>query len=295
MTLALTGALLAGDGAGAATLDVAKTPAQVRDYWTAERMESAIPLGPLGESSAPAAKRGTIATRVRHVRRPGKRTHGKVFLTLNGLNYVCSATSVDAPSGSLVWTAGHCVYEPDPLGGGSFATNWTFVPAYNKGNKPFGQWPATKLNATNQWEGSGGVGCVPTLTFCGNPSFDLAAANVATVGGKTLKQRVGTRGIVFNGPRDVVYRPFGYPAAGQFNGQQMYKCRSAYGGDDSGDDPKPMRINCDMTGGSSGGGWVTDGKVASVISYGYQGEPNHLYGPYQGAAAQTLYDSLKNG
>jgi hypothetical protein len=293
--LALAALFAAGaDAAAAAPLEVATTPAEIREYWTSDRMKSAIPLGPAGAEPA-ISKRGTLAKRVRGVTRPGNRTHGKVFLTLGGTNYVCSATSVDAPSRSLVWTAGHCVFEPGPLGGGSFASNWTFVPAHKNGKKPFGEWPAAELDATSQWRSSGGLGCIPTITFCGNPSFDLGAASVAKRNGKTLAQVVGSRDIGFNGERDVKYRAFGYPAASPFNGQRMYRCKSGYRGDDSGDEPKPMRINCDMTGGSSGGGWVSGGTVRSVISYGYEGEPNHLYGPYQGAAAKNLYNGIKNG
>jgi hypothetical protein len=279
---------------GATTVEPGLTAAEVREYWTPERMENAIPPGPLG-GEATAARGGTLATRVRQVTERPKRTHGKVFFRLSGVDYVCSATSVDSPSGSLVWTAGHCVYEPGSLGGGTFASHWEFVPAYKGGDAPFGEWPAQKLNATAQWENSGGLGCVPTVTFCGNPSFDLGAASVFERGGKTLRQVVGSRDIVFGGARELTYKAFGYPAAGQFNGQRMFRCTSPYLGADSGDEPKPMRIACDMTGGSSGGGWVSGGAVRSVISYGYADEPNRLYGPYQGAAAQSLYDSLKNG
>jgi hypothetical protein len=45
-----------------------------------------------------------------------------------------------------------------------------------------------------------------------------------------------------------------------------------------------------MSAGASGGGWVTDeGFVNSVTSYGYVGDPEHLYGPYQGTTAERLY------
>jgi hypothetical protein len=295
---------LAVPGAGQASsplagvIDVTQSPSEIRDYWTPERMRAAIPLGPVGgQGGAEAtAKRGrTIAKRVKDVKERPKRTHGKVFLTLNGVDYVCSATSVAAPSRSLVWTAGHCVYEPGLLGG-SRASNWEFVPAYRNGHSPFGEWAATKLQTTPQWKNSGGL-CLPGISLCGDVSHDLGAAHVASHGGNKLRDRVGARGIAFNYGRDQVYRPFGYPAQGDFDGEHMYRCRSPYGGaDNSADDPKPMRIRCDMTGGSSGGGWVTgSGDVASIISYGYEGEPNKLYGPYQGATAKNLYDSLKNG
>jgi hypothetical protein len=50
-----------------------------------------------------------------------------------------------------------------------------------------------------------------------------------------------------------------------------------------------MGIDCDMTGGSSGGGWIAGGSVVSVNSYGYTTLPNVMFGPYQGSVAQSLY------
>jgi hypothetical protein len=50
-----------------------------------------------------------------------------------------------------------------------------------------------------------------------------------------------------------------------------------------------MGIDCDMTGGSSGGGWIAGGSVTSVNSYGYTTLPNVMFGPYQGSVAQSLY------
>jgi hypothetical protein len=50
-----------------------------------------------------------------------------------------------------------------------------------------------------------------------------------------------------------------------------------------------MGIDCDMTGGSSGGGWIAGGSLVSVNSYGYATLPNVMFGPYQGSVAQGLY------
>ena len=45
-----------------------------------------------------------------------------------------------------------------------------------------------------------------------------------------------------------------------------------------------------MTGGSSGGGWLTSsGAVASVVSYGYSNLKNVLFGPHLETEAQQLY------
>lgn len=292
------GPALLGSTAQAQTLgdggfEPTASPAEVREYWTPERMRSAIPFGEPA-AATPAKAGGTIAKRVRNVKRAPIRTHGKAFFTLGGLDYVCSATSVRSPGESLVWTAAHCVYEPGLTGG--FATNWEFVPAYRSGRSPFGEWAGKSLQTTPQWKDSGTI-CPPGISICGDVRHDFGAVTVSKRGGRTLQDTVGGRGIVFGGPRDQVYTPFGYPADEPFNGERMYRCRSPYkGADRSSGSPAPMRIRCDMTGGSSGGGWVTSsGDVASVVSYGYADEPNNLYGPYQAGSAHKLYDKVKSG
>jgi len=293
-TLALAGQAQAQAPAGG-PVPAAQTPSEIRDYWTPERMRNAVPIGePFGGGADP-KRAGRIASRVKHVRSYPQRTHGKAFLTMGGLDYVCSGTSVDAPSHSLVWTAGHCVYAPGVAGFG-FATNFLFVPAYRKGHAPFGKWSMVGIESTQQWKNSNEL-CVPQVTVCGDLRFDEGAVTVERKHGHTLKRRVGSRGISFNSDPTQVYRAIGYPAEPPFSGERMFSCTSGMlGRDDSFDQPKPMKIACDMTGGSSGGGWVTNsGNVASVVSYGYNGAPNRLYGPYMANAAKGLYDEVKNG
>jgi len=276
-------------GAAGDVFEVAQDPADVRDYWTPKRMREAIPAGPLAEIDGAAKQGGTIAEPVSQPGKKPRRSHGKVFLTLGGINYVCSGTAVRAPAENVVWTAGHCVYDTTALDlDGRYASNWAFVPAYKDGRRKLGTWAATDLAATSQWRNC--------LGSCENFAHDFGAANVAGPGGKTLQQRTRGRRIEFNGPRDRTYRAYGYPAGDPFDGERLYKCRSPWmGNDNSAGNPPPMRIRCDMTGGSSGGGWVVGGAVASVVSYGYLDDPDSLYGPYQGASAQSLYNQVKNG
>jgi len=65
---------------------------------------------------------------------------GKVFLTMGGLDYVCSGASI---GGSAVLTAGHCVSD----GQGNFDTNWEFVPDFYEFTSPVPDvlWVATQL------------------------------------------------------------------------------------------------------------------------------------------------------
>jgi hypothetical protein len=298
------------------------SPAAVRAYWTKARMREAIPMpivrvdsgsaatGASGESAGqplaigPARPKASAASsslhrEVRKTRRFPNRTHGKVFLTLNGVDYVCSGTAVKAPSHSLVNTAGHCLYEtPLVLTESGYATHWEFVPGYKNGHKPFGEWPAPegKLRTTQQY-----IDSMPTvLGTNGDERYDLGFATVNKRNGKSLQDVIGARGIAFNQPRSQGYRAYGYPAESpppEFDGEHLFRCDSNYrGADNTFADPKPMRILCDMTGGSSGGGWVAQRRyVVSVNAYGYNGEPNKLYGPYFGSTAQSLYKAVKSG
>jgi hypothetical protein len=274
---------------------VAKDPPAVRDYWTKERMREAIPLGPISSASKAAGKRrGGTARRVRRVRRSPQRTHGKVFFTLPSGDFVCSGTSVKAPSNRLVWTAGHCVGDPG-VSACSLASNWMFAPAYRNGRAPFGEWPATQVAGAPGWCTGQPASCTLLFVDC-DFRFDLGAARVAKNGaGRTLARVVGARRIGFNLSRSRTYRGYGYPAAGSFNGERMFRCRSGHAGNDgSMGSPKPLRFNCNMTEGSSGGSWVVrGGRVASVVSYGLEGDNKHLFGPYHGGAAKRFYRSVK--
>ena len=225
------------------------------------------------------------------------RQNGKVFFTLGGSNYVCSGTAVTASAGvNLVWTAGHCV--TDGAGTADFATNFMFVPGYYRGDEPSGRWASTLLDSTDTWEAQG------ANRFRG----DVGAVKVQKVGSPdatfTQAGGIGVRPIMFGqDPRGKRLVSYGYPAAGKFNGSQQYACASPFRRFDTIVLVDPMQISCDMTGGSSGGGWFldTDGDsvgdagepLVSVNSYGYSSEKTTMYGPYMGNEAQALYNSMR--
>jgi hypothetical protein len=260
------------------TKAVAQDKAAVERYWTAARMRDAIPADRiLSGTYAPAAKRPKKAGAATQVPPPytsqPTSTNGKVFFTDDGLNYVCSGTALLSGNKSVVWTAGHCVHD----GATNFHTNWTFVPAYADGTRPYGTWTARTLLTTNGWASSGDF------------SFDNGAAVVSTNAGSALTDVVGGRNIAFNYPRNQQYAAHGYPAGPPFNGQRLWVCNSPLVYDDTSANPPTMGIDCDMTVGSSGGGWIAGGSVASVNSYGYTTLPNVMFGPYQGSVSQSLY------
>ena len=253
---------------------------QVERYWTAERMKKAIPVErsrqPLARKSGGGGKPGAADPAKSFEPSTYPSAHGKVFFSDGPVDYVCSGTALATANRSVVWTAGHCVND----GPGDFFTNFAFVPAYKDGNRPHGTFAATELLTTSGWEVSQEWG------------VDLGAAVVgANSSGQTLAQAVEERPIVFDASRNQAYKLYGYPAAKKFDGLRMRVCDTHWAFDDIAA-PFTMGVPCDMTGGSSGGGWVTStGAVASVVSYGYSSLRNYLFGPHMEAEARALYDS----
>jgi hypothetical protein len=259
--------------------DNKQTADEVVRYWTPARMQNAKPAERLVGRS-PKAKPGSGPGTSVEVTLPYPSAHGKVFFTSNsGTNYVCSGTALASTNESVVWTAGHCVNE----GPGDFYKNFLFVPAYRDGAAPYGKFAAPTLLTTSGWQENGEFG------------VDVGAAVVTTnESGLSLADAVAERPIVFNSIRNQSYQLYGYPAARKFNGQRMRVCNTAWLMDDTSTSPFTMGVPCDMTGGSSGGGWVTaSGAVASVISYGYSSLKNVLFGLHQETEAQLLYSAAQ--
>lgn len=262
-----------------------QSSAAVARYWTAERMQRAVPAD-RGSRATPAAgkpsKGGGSSAASTEVPLPYPSAYGKVFFTSNsGVNYVCSGSALLSANESVVWTAGHCVNE----GPGAFYKNFLFVPAYRDGSAPYGKFAATSLLTTSGWLSSGQWG------------VDLGAAVVGTnASGLTLSDAVAEVPIVFSAPRNQAYRIYGYPAAKKFSGQRLRVCQTTWALDDTSASPATMGASCDMTGGSSGGPWITaEGAVASVVSYGYQSLSNVLFGPHLELEAQSLYAAASSG
>jgi hypothetical protein len=109
-----------------------------------------------------------------------------------------------------------------------------------------------------------------------------------TQGGQHLTDVVGGQAIGFNLARGLSYQAYGYPAAPPFTGETLQSCSGSaqddiYGGTQS------QSIPCNMTGGSSGGPWLTGGVLNSVNSFGYTTVKNRMFGPYFGSAIQSAY------
>jgi V8-like Glu-specific endopeptidase len=280
---------------------------QIRQFWTPHRMRQAEPMdvqvsqrqvSRAAATSAPTPRRGhpitippslpkgspagTPNTKAQVVSDPTVypySTQGKLFFQWQGSEYVCSATVVNSLSKRVIFTAGHCEFDE-----GTWSRNVEFVPGYHNGDAPFGTFVASKLYSTPGWIQGG------------NPAFSWDMSAAVLRGTQPVANVVGSRGIKFNQVRQQSFVSFGYPAAFPFDGEKLWRCPSPYRGLDTFSDPPYTQwITCNMTGGSSGGGWIIQtAYLNSVNSYGYRDEPNRMYGPYFGPAAATLYNKVKN-
>jgi V8-like Glu-specific endopeptidase len=213
------------------------------------------------------------------------RTYGKVFFTnaSDGLAYVCSATVVNSIRRDTVWSAGHCVHGGP---GGTWHQDWQFVPAYKDGISPFGTWTADRLATRPDW--------IEHKDF----SEDLGAVVVAPRDGRRIVDVLGGQGIAWNHPPAYAANSFGYPQAPPFDGEKLIGCDGAAG--PAGIDfVNVIRLDCDMTGGSSGGGWLREvnlgmGYLNGLNSFGVLQIPNVMFSPYYGENVRRLYDDVVN-
>ncbi|MEU8653888.1 hypothetical protein [Streptomyces sp. NPDC048737] len=238
---------------------------------------------------------------------------GKVFFDSPEGTMVCSATVVQDPAhpgkSNMVWTAGHCVHAGKK---GGWYRNIAFVPSYNDSGMsaaklqtatkeevaPYGVWWGDWAQTSDQWIEQGGQ------TGGDGAAYDFAVIHVTPEeggSGKSLEEMVGSAlPVDFAAPAVAKVESItatGYPAAAPYDGQTLYQCQDRPGRLSlNGTDPTMYRIGCTMTGGSSGGGWVTagsDGKPALVSNTSIGPvDAGWLAGPRLGEVAKGVYDSV---
>jgi V8-like Glu-specific endopeptidase len=277
-------------GAGVGLPDKIKPTGPSTNVGQPEKIEPTGPVADVGlpekvKPTGPAAPRPQSFTPDLPPTDTLARTYGKVFFTdaTDGLNYVCSGTVVNSIRRDTVWTAGHCVHHGP---GGTFHLNWQFVPAFKDGIAPFGAWTADRLATRDNW--------INNEDF----SEDIGAAVLARRDGRKIVDVVGGQGIAFNQPPTYFVNDFGYPQGPPFDGQKLIGCDGA---------AKPAKIDifniisltCDMTGGSSGGGWLREldqghGYLNGHNDFKIRELPGLMFSPYYGEAARSLYYDVVN-
>ncbi len=216
---------------------------------------------------------------------PGNSQNGAVFIVLGHGEGVarCSGTSVNAPNLSVVITAGHCVNTGGP-GGEWYDHKWVFVPGYHDGERPLGVFAAKWIGSTRQWIASS------------DENFDVGAAVVSrNERGQRLATVAGADGIAWSLPPGQLFDVHGYPVAPPFDGATQQLCsQTPYEGHDIASffwpGPLNLAVQCNVTGGASGGGWTIAGGVLNgITTYGYPADSTTDFGPYFGRAVARLF------
>jgi hypothetical protein len=318
LLLALTAAPVAA--APPARADAARAEHErIVRFWTPERMAAAKPRDfvrtPSGFQPANKGKPGggggsTTVTGASWTGGTVSDAVGKVFFTMGSSTYQCSGSVAkdSRPSYSLVLTAAHCAYDERAR---AFATNWMFIPAW--GSSPtsykvscadytttkYGCWTAAALVVHHGYASAGGFN-VQAIRH------DFAFA-VVGLGGKSNSELdaipamgrgfplVSNYGSITKGTQMYA---FGYPAAGTYNGNTLTYCAGNIV-EDRWTSNTTWGMNCDMTGGSSGGPWMASfdpsagsGTLGSVNSYRYRGDKN-MYGPKFNSDTGAVYSAAQ--
>ena len=261
-------------------------------YWTPQRIANAqprdfqmtasghlVPMAPPGGSGTGASWTGNGAIEQRS---------GRVLFHMGSGDWICSASVLNDGSASdgysLVLTAGHCAFD----GTDGWATNWMYIPdfddapTYTCANSQYGCWTARALALSAGFVNGGGFGSA-TLTY----DWAIAVVGAGGKGGNVNPQvdALGSYALKTdaNNIGDTVWA-FGYPAAGKYHGKDLTYCTGTTVADPYG--AATWGLPCNMTGGSSGGPWLSGttnpadgtGSVASLNSYGYSGL-KYMFGP----------------
>ncbi len=258
-------------------------------FWTPARMKAAKPLDVQlpGQGKIAFSEPASASSAFEPVPDPtlaDTRVNGAIFIeTPFGLGR-CSGTSVNAPNYSVVFTAGHCINSGGPRGHW-MDFRWVFVPGYRYGQRPFGVFPAKWIDTTRQWRTTG------------SENFDVGAAVVGrNQSGQLLAKAVGGTGIAWGLKTRQVFDVHGYPVEEPFDGETQQLCAGTpFLGHDTRSfltpGPLNLAVDCNVTGGASGGGWTISGSkvLNSVTNYGYGDDPDTDFGAYFGKEVGRLF------
>lgn len=279
--------------------------ARIFAYWTPQRLANARPRDfvrtPSGqfvpEKGKPGGGGGSLNVIGASWTKGGAvlPTTGKVVFTLDSGDYICTGTTVaDGVNGrSIVVSAAHCAWDGAD---GGFAQNWMFIPEfdttpyyYNCDANKWGCFTASALVVNNGFTSAGGFNDQAV-------QYDWSFAVITTAGNKfDSPESAGSLALDTNtmSVGAQVY-DFGYPAAGRYHGKDLIYCA-----DQVFTDPlvgnNTFGIDCNMTGGSSGGPWLNPfsettgiGTIRGVNSYGYNGVTKEYASKFNGNTATTF-------
>lgn len=190
---------------------------------------------------------------------------GKLYFTKpNGSNSYCTANVVS--SNSIIATAAHCIYTR----GQGFNRNFRFVPAERYGAAPYGSFSWSSASVANGWIGTGGR------------RHDLGLVRLRNnASNRSVVSYVGWLGRAWNQSYTKLLHSVGYPTNLSSQYTNICAAQSFFSPTEGAD---VLVKGCDMTFGSSGGGWLMNYRP-------YSNGGNHVNGvvsgPHIGAFGNT--------
>ncbi|MCW2912969.1 MAG: hypothetical protein JWN52_1037 [Actinomycetia bacterium] len=115
-------------------------------YWTPARMKAATPLNSRGSAGISPL---SIPTAAHYA---GNAKVGALFSNNGKGGHFCTASVIDSPKGTMLVTAGHCLYNASTH---KYSTKVLYVPKYAAGKSPYGSYAVRKLFLTHGWLASG--------------------------------------------------------------------------------------------------------------------------------------------
>jgi V8-like Glu-specific endopeptidase len=200
----------------------------------------------------PALAQTDIFTQYQETGNPNTpRAIGKLFSN----DGYCSA-SVISPNNIIV-TAAHCCWDRTK---NNWIGGWSFAPAYNNGNAPYGMFNWAQARVLNSWINNGDIASDVCLIALQNDAH-----------GHGVTYYTGWLGRSWNYPSALSMHALGYPGnIGGGNTLQLCASESFAQSASCGSDV--LNTGCSMTYGSSGGPWIRDyrtGNHVDSVVHGY--------------------------
>ncbi|WP_414167319.1 trypsin-like serine peptidase [Streptoverticillium reticulum] len=259
------------------------------DYWTSERMESALPA-----LDGRRAERTGAAEPVPPSHPFNGLPQVGTFFWTDGHNTgrFCGGTVVRSPHRDLVVSAAHCLRSPDPK------KHFSFVPQYHDGLKPHGIFPVELIYLDQRYY---------DLGTNGGARWDFAVVRLGQrEDGEDVQEAVGGFDLSFHpGYRHEDVRLIGYPGNSDAKYPKPLDCRSSTHRYTSTDPAAPgdfLEIACaGYIGGTSGGPFLVRGpwgyELIGVIGGYHTGgdTPDISYSSYFNDDLLDLYMSAVDG
>jgi hypothetical protein len=225
------------------------------------------------------------------------RTVGKVVSFLpGGVDRVCSGALVDAPNGSVVATAAHCINSPEEP---RIPQETYFLPGFDDGPRSRPAIRKAGWKVRRAWPAPGWDVDRPLQKIL---PHDWGFLVLARRDGRTAQAAFGANRLRF-GAAARARRPdrllaLGYPAASPFDGETLQYCA---GGVTVADRPEAnagdfVLSPCGLSQGASGGPWLTgfdpDDETGTVVAVTTVGESGAVMGRPYPPAARTLFERV---